>query len=221
MAWSTTDIIVEGLGFLRICPITFLTTGPANALGTVYDLVNVTKESDEFANSSQSSAEYIEKQLSNRTNLKLQITKVTVNPATGETAAADSDAFDKFDVSALLTKTQKDAMIELIRSDATYLACMGIGRTAAGTVAGYEYLIGKLTGNLTEERSGDYSEVTLSIQGGKTYTAETGFSYTAINSKFNSLVTPTGQTAITPTALAATVDVPALLTGQIVRKAVA
>jgi hypothetical protein len=219
MAWSTTDIITEGLGFLRICPITFLTTGPANALGTVTDLVNVTKEGDEFANSSQASTEYLEKQLSNRTNLKLQITKVTINPATGESAAADSDAFDKFDVSVLLTKSQKDTLIGLIRTDAVYLACMGIGRTAAGTVAGYEYLIGKMTGNITEERTGDYSEVNLSIQGGKAYTAETGFSYTAINTKFNALVTPTGQTAITPTALAATVDVPALLTGQILRKA--
>lgn len=198
MTWTETqNIITEGLNFLRLASVSTNASGYLSGLGTPIDLTMITKESSEYANAT-AEAEYKEKNLTNLTKLKLQVTTTTVNPATGATTGAGSASSDKFEVSMLLNKTQMDNLISDLRLDKIWYACKGIGRTTTGVIAGYEHLVGKISGNLKQEQTGEMSEVSVVLQGGKAYDTVAGF-YTDVSTKINTLITPVGEdTGITP-----------------------
>lgn len=212
---AATDIIVEGLSFLRLCPLTVSeTTGKLTGLGTAVDIARLEKEGWEIG-SATSDPEYKEKVLTNRVKLRLQVSYITIDPATGETVSAKSDATDKIDVTAVVGKTDLQSMITIMRSDAVYAAMVGLGVTAAGENAGYLHLIGKISGSVKGEIGSDgYVSVALSIAGGKSYVADTGFDYQAYNTKMCASITPFGKSAITPTATVAA-DMTEILKGRV------
>lgn len=223
MAWDDTqDIIVEGLGFIRLSPCTIDNAGAISAFTTPIDLTMLTKEDSEVANAT-AEPEYKEKNLTNMTKLKLQVTTTTVNPATGETTAAGSNAYDFFEVSAMVGKSQMDSLITNLRADKLWAGCMGIGRTTTGVVAGYQHLLGKISGNLKETRSGgEMSEVTIKLQGGKTYELTSGVDYTDYNTVMTgagNLITAVGKETGYTIAAIDSAGMTAILTGQIHRTA--
>ena len=116
-----------------------------------------------------------------------------------------------------------DSLITDLRLDKLWATSMGIGRTTAGVVAGYQHLIGKISGNLKQSVTGsDYSEVTIKVQGGKTYEAATGVDHTDYNTKMTgatNLITAVGKDTGYTIKDLITTDWTSLIQGQIVRTA--
>jgi hypothetical protein len=185
------DIVVRGGGFGRLVyPV--ITDGKIASFSTKLNLTMCTEEDfDIAASAAASSTSTLTKTLSTGVIVEAAKADRTIDVVTGyRKSAASGSNQDKLTIKCLLTKTIYDWLM-LHRSDPVILI-KPIGRNAAGDVVGYQYILGLIQG-IKGVAKEDMMEVDITVQGGTSYVADTGGTYTA----FNTLATGGGNT-ITP-----------------------
>jgi len=223
--WTDTKSYITGDGqFLRLLTaLTFDSTVTTKITGlgtTKIDLLaTVSAATPTYAGAASTDTKYFETKLSTGNILRVQDNTITMEGATGYKATSDGKTVDGIDVTATMGITNYSALLTLFRAGTPIAAARAIGFKADdGTCVGYEHIIGKITEFSAAPKEG-LMEVKFKISAGKTYTADTGVTYSAYNTQMtgsSNKITPVGMGELTITDLTAD-NFTSLLTGAIVQ----
>jgi hypothetical protein len=224
--WTSIKSKIYGAGsYLRLLKAT-LTDGKDTEITSLavspLDLLEVVNEKPAYVGAASSSKEYIEGTLSSGVKAKLEKTTPTINAQTGYKMSADSDSYEKFEVTVWCSYSQFTTLLGYYRNGSTVFAMRSIGRKVEDrNIVGDEHILGKISEFDASPGEG-FQEVKITITGGTVFTIKEGETIT--HSEYNALMTGSGNTiepvgceVITPEDLIAD-DFTSLLNGAIVQK---
>lgn len=221
------EITYAESSFARLVPA-ILTSGKISSLGTEIDLLRSTKVTPKFVSPNSTGEtqyhtvdgsngnQYSTPDISKNYNV---ISGVEISDGTG------ADANESFAIEAFVTPAQRKTLIDAFRAGTPLIASRDIGKNATTeAVAGYEYLLGKIT-EYTESSGSGPLKITFSITADPTITFKTTSDipdvdetdYNTIATGAGNTITPDNEPELTITALT-TPDWANLVLGKIVTK---
>lgn len=226
MGWAdVANFQTDISGYARITPLTLtaamIESGDFDDFGTDIDLLNITKESDKYPMGEDTEQQYHTQEFGARVTVEIPFDKIYLDEE-GETKTKSGDDFDEINVSAVMSMATFDSVLT-VRGKGCILT-VGLGEKEDLSQIGQIHLMGKFTGEITEERSGGIVVVDLNFKGKKFTVFETvPPTPDVVFSDFNTAVTgggntiiPVGRAEVTLAAIDAA-DWTQILTGKIAR----
>ena len=221
---SKTLVFSEG-GYARILPAN-LTSGKETEIESLgsdtEDFLEVLSSKSGYVGAVSSSKEYLETTLSTGVKLKIEKTAPTLNAQTGYKMSDESDNYEKFEFTVLLTMAQYAQLLSWYRSGKSLFVVRSIGRLVeTRNIVGEEHILGKITEfDVTSKE--ECAEAKITITGGTQFTIKSGSTityaeYNALMTGSGNTIIPTGCEEITPTDLVSD-DFTSILAGNIVQK---
>ncbi len=221
---SHENMILNGANFGVIIPAT-LSSGKIASLGTAIKHEAIESTEYEFAVSSDSD-EVVSKELDNGVTVEAPKVTTVISAVTGAEKAASGDR-DKIRFTTLELDNAAMAELQGLIGEPCFV-CIGTGMKTDGTLDGFAFLYGKLSGSLTHSTKGNELQSVQLEFSGTEGVADAGFDHTDLNTAFTTTVEPMGAEAALDILKASPTtnhfsagDLTDLLTGKIVLKVAA